>query len=173
MSRGFSLVEVTIALAIAAGGFITLLGLLPQGLEMSRRTSEMAASSRIVEHIAGELIQMSWDDLDWNGHTSSNKGRRYFDDQGIPLADAELAGNSSMLTYVASIYLVPEENTTMGLKLPRAGTASQNEKYVRRAIVFIASTTEKNYVFPNPEERLPAFVSIHPVTIPLVKAVNL
>jgi uncharacterized protein (TIGR02598 family) len=36
---GFSLVEVTLAVAIAALAMITLLGLLPQGLEMSRKSA--------------------------------------------------------------------------------------------------------------------------------------
>lgn len=170
--RGFSLIEVTIALAIAAGGFITLLGLLPHGLEMSRRTSEMAATARILEHVSGELMQMPWEELNWTGHGTSSTARRLYDDQGIPLESiGSLSGsNASMLSYVASIYLIPETDEKLGLRLPEATGSSNTEKYVRKALIFIASTVDPDYVFPDVGQPTPGYVKVHPVTIPLVKA---
>jgi uncharacterized protein (TIGR02598 family) len=169
---GFSLAEVTISLAIAAGGFITLLGLLPQGLEMSRRTAEMAATARIIEHVSGELMQLPWENLNWSGHSDDAKSKRYYDDQGIPLLESDLASKGAMLAYVASIYLTPENDETQGVRLPVGDQQLPPEKYVRRAMVYVASTMDKNQTFPEPGDNLPIYMSVHPVTIPLVKAIQ-
>ncbi|OYW26293.1 MAG: hypothetical protein B7Z47_07745 [Chthoniobacter sp. 12-60-6] len=52
---GFSLVEVALAVAIAALAIITLLGLLPQGLEMARKTSLMVSDSNILQQITHDM----------------------------------------------------------------------------------------------------------------------
>ena len=49
--QGFSLAEVTLALAIAAFGITTVLSLLPQGLSNMRKAGDVAAASRISQHI--------------------------------------------------------------------------------------------------------------------------
>ncbi len=59
-ANGFSLVEVALAVAIAALGIITCLGLLPEGLEMSRRTVQLAINSNILEQIIRDAENASW-----------------------------------------------------------------------------------------------------------------
>lgn len=162
---GFSLAEVAIALAIAAGGFVALLGLLPQGLEMSRRTAEMAARTRIVERLAGELMTTPWAELSWSGHGSDAASRRYFDDQGVEISAAAI-GSGQMLSYVASLYLPPPASGDMAVRLPftTQGNGS-DERFVRRVLICIASTTDKDFVFPEPDS-LPRQVSCHTLIIP-------
>lgn len=60
---GFSLVEVTLAVAIAALAIITLLGLLPQGLEMARKTAMMVNDSNILEQITHDMENATFDML--------------------------------------------------------------------------------------------------------------
>jgi len=56
--RGFSLVEVTVAMAIAAVAVVSILGLLPQGLETMREAGDEAIKARIHQQILNE-IQMT------------------------------------------------------------------------------------------------------------------
>jgi uncharacterized protein (TIGR02598 family) len=50
-SRAFSIIEVTLAIAVMATMFIAVLGLLPAGMRMSEAASGTNAQSRIVAHI--------------------------------------------------------------------------------------------------------------------------
>ena len=50
---GFSLVEVVLAVGIMAMGVVTILGLLPHGMEMSRKTANEQAETRIVDQLVG------------------------------------------------------------------------------------------------------------------------
>ncbi|WP_038159967.1 Verru_Chthon cassette protein B [Verrucomicrobium sp. BvORR106] len=159
---GFSLAEVTIALAIAAGGFVSLLGLLPHGLDLSRRSAEMAAKTRIVDYISGELASTPWQNLSWTGHGTTDGMRRYFDDQGVEVQPSEISAGA-FVSYVASVYLPPQN--AMEVKLPLTSGNSQQEKYMKRALVFIAQTPDQSFSFPAPDS-LPRNVSYSALLIP-------
>ena len=137
---GFSLPEVTIAVGIAALGLVALLGLLPQGLEMARRTGELAVRRQIVEDILRDFEQASWRDLD---ATSSQGVRsRFYDDQGTVVNSG-----SPTMTYVASV-----EVTGAGaaaVQLPQGGGASPlgGESYLRRVTIKIANTSNAQFDF--------------------------
>lgn len=160
-ARGFSLVEVTIALAIASMGFITLLGLLPQGLDMARRSADMAAEVRIMRKLAGELQSTSWDKINWSGYGPT----RYFNDQAVELTAAELADPEAAftLTYVASVH-VP--GTPLDLALPSKGTvvrvASGPQSYARRVHIAVTSATRADFDFSKAER---GSVKTYPVLI--------
>lgn len=54
-STGFSLVEVTIALAIVAFGMVVLMGLLPTGLNMVKESSDESAASNILSAVSADI----------------------------------------------------------------------------------------------------------------------
>lgn len=99
--RGFSLVEVTLAIAIVAFAFVSLLGLLPTGLNIFKQAMDTSVSAQIAQRVAGELQQTDYFTLLKNctpnltnfDDTDTEFGvlpSRYFDDQGteIPVAQS-------------------------------------------------------------------------------------
>jgi uncharacterized protein (TIGR02598 family) len=147
--EGFSLVEVVFALAIASFGFLTLLGLLPSGLEMARNSADLAAEARITQHLSGELQSTSWDELDWNGYGQP----RFFNDQGVEIPKNAVAngGLETGLSYVATIEL-PASGTDISLpsgssKGRRGTTSSAVEPCLRRARIHVASSADPGFKF--------------------------
>jgi len=79
---GFTLVEVALALGIIAMAFVPVLGLLPVGLDVSRKAIDATIASQIVQKLTNEAQQTDFSTLSTlSGITS------YFDDQGIQLPD--------------------------------------------------------------------------------------
>lgn len=128
----FSLVEVTLAVAIAALAIITLLGLLPQGLDMSRKTALLTNNSNIMEQIVRDLENSQFS-LVKSLKGSSDGERYYFNDQGL-----KVASSSNNISFVA---LVTIESTA---PLPRA---SDIPDYLCRVVVKVASTADPQYKF--------------------------
>ena len=54
-NQGFSLVEVTLALGVAAVSFLVVFGLLPIGLQTNQRSVEQTASVDILSAVAADL----------------------------------------------------------------------------------------------------------------------
>lgn len=138
---GFSLVEVTLAVAIAALAIITLLGLMPQGLEMSRKTGVLTLSSNIIEQIIRDLENTQFSLLPaqgtgaatGGGNVLPDKSRRYFNDQG-----QQVTQDSKEITFVAEI------DFTQPASLPKA---EQRQLYLRRVIIRVATTANAGFQF--------------------------
>ncbi len=130
---GFSLVEVTLAVAIAALGIITLLGLLPQGLAMSQKTSIMVSNSNILENVIRDLDNTQFSLL------PVATTRRYFNNEGY-----EVLEDADDISFVAEI------NPLRRAALPRAET---EQLYLKRVIIRIATTSSSGFDF-NPTNRL-------------------
>lgn len=126
-SSGFSLVEVTLAVAIAALAIITLLGLLPQGLEMSRKTTLITNYSNIVEQIARDLDNARFSML------PTSQQRKYFNDQG-----SELKADSDEIVFVAEID--PRQPAT----LPKS---EASQPYLRRFIIKVTNSSNRDFEF--------------------------
>lgn len=124
---GFSLVEVTLAVAIAALAIITLLGLLPQGLEMARKTSLMINDSNILEQITHDLENAPFDLL------PTGTVKKYYNDQG-----REVAQDAGDLAFVVQI----EPQTVVAL--PKA---EKTQPYLRRMVIKIAASSTPGFVF--------------------------
>jgi uncharacterized protein (TIGR02598 family) len=125
---GFSLVEVALAVAIAALAIITLLGLLPQGLEMSRKTALLNTNSSILEQIIRNLENMKWSDIPTTGVTN-----KYYTDQGL-----EVASDSKEISFVAEI------DYSKQATLPLTET---DEPYLYRVIIRVASSSSPSFKF--------------------------
>lgn len=135
--RAFSLAETTMAVAIAALGIVSIMGLMPQGLETSRRTSNIAAQTRIMQEVIGDLQSMDWNSLD--NYVLSQPTRSY-DDQGIRITTPD-----RFVSYVAHLDLM--HDTTV----PQTSTGNSGPgPYLRRLVVKIASTSKTTFDFsPN------------------------
>lgn len=136
-NQAFSLVEVTLSVAIAALALITLLGLLPQGLEMSRKTSELTNNSHILEQIVRDLENAQYSTL------PVTKVRRYFNDQG-----SEVQQGDPNITFVAEI------DTEQSAFLPRqdaqltyANQFNNDRGNLRRVVVRVATSSSPDFQF--------------------------
>lgn len=137
---GFSLVEVTLAVAICALAVITLLGLIPQGMEISRKTSQMTDASYIIEQIIRDLEGSTWASLTSKKSSSTSSGSqdfvgtetRYYDLQAAPVAR-----NSSQIVYVAAF-------SFFDAQLPSDGTAQSN---LVRVMGRVAATSNPSFDF--------------------------
>jgi uncharacterized protein (TIGR02598 family) len=130
-SQGFSLVEVTIALGIAAFGITTILGLLPQGLNNLRTAGDLTSSSRISQHILGSLDQAQT-------LAANTKQRYYFDAYAVPIEDN--AKNKGDIAFVAEV-----SPPAADVQLP--GSKRDNDAYLSRVIVKLKQTPSADFDF--------------------------
>jgi len=129
---GFSLVEVALAVAIAAVGIITCLGLLPEGLEMSRRTAQMAINSNILEQLIRDVENAGWPYL----NIQTGKVKKFYNDQG-----SEVAEDAKDLTYVVEVdYSNPAY-------IPAASNDLKLQSNLKRLVIRIATTTNSKFEF--------------------------
>lgn len=119
------------AVAIAALGIVSIMGLMPQGLETSRKTSNMAAESRIMQEIIGDLESADWSNLET--YVSATSIRSY-DDQGI-----QVTGGNVLVSYVAKLQISSDSY------IPQSGSVAA--PYLRRLVVKIASSPRTNFDF--------------------------
>lgn len=133
-NAGFSLVEVALAVAIAALAIITLLGLLPQGLEMARKTSQITTSSSILEQVIRNYENMQWTDL------PTATTLKYFTDQGL-----EVDSSSNEISYVVQID--PQQSAY----LPSTASA---ELFLKRLIIKVATSSNPSFNFNSTDSKL-------------------
>jgi uncharacterized protein (TIGR02598 family) len=91
-SSGFTLIEVVLALGIAATALVSLFGLLPTGLKTFRNTVNTAVSSQIAERAFNDIQVANWSDVQ-----STN---RYFDEQGNELTNSGSSNAPNCLYWV-------------------------------------------------------------------------
>lgn len=139
---GFSLVEVVIAVAITALGVVTLLGLLPHGLELSRKTANELATTRIIQQLIGEVQSTDWTEMDAIG----SGGNRLFDDQGIEITSGNDA--STRTSYVANVVVNDPD-----LELPQPGSGVI-QQHLRRVTVNIAAVPNVQFQFTDSNRAL-------------------
>ncbi len=133
---GFSLAETAIAVAIAALGLISIIGLLPQGLELSRRTAGISAETRLLQQVAGEIQAENWNDMLKN-YPVGTTPNRFYDDQGLETSNE----NALKVAYVARIE-VPNPNVVM------PGSANSDaHPYLRRLVVKVAYRGDLKFNF--------------------------
>ncbi len=75
--RGFSLIEVTIALGIVAAVLVPLMAMLPESVRTMRDATDLTTSSRILEEMMNEAQMTDYQDL-----RRFAARERYYDEQG-------------------------------------------------------------------------------------------
>lgn len=128
-ANGFSLVEVTLSVAIASLAIITLLGLLPQGLEMSRKSGIAVSSSNIMEQVTRNLENTQWSLMPAKG----KKVRYYYNEEG-----AQVTEDSKELTYLAELEFMGPAY------LPKVNAQQQ---FLNRVKIRIANTGNTKFEF--------------------------
>jgi len=162
---GFSLVEVVLAVGIMALGVVTILGLLPHGMEMSRKTANEQAETRIVDQMVGELQASDWDTMGGVvAVTSGNGVIRLFDDQGMEITGSS-ADIAESLTYVARVSVqfpnekgagTPRASGVIYIPAVGAGMPMSSNKgavlnnYIRRVRIEVATSPDPAFNFDNP-----------------------
>lgn len=130
---GFSLIETVIALGIMGLAVTALLGLIPQGLKMSKNAANAGAQARILDTIKSDLAHFSFSQLG-----TLKTERLLFDDEGILLDRSE---SNALVSYVAEI--INHTSTGSGFSLP----GSSAEPYVGVFEVRIANSPLATFDF--------------------------
>jgi uncharacterized protein (TIGR02598 family) len=109
--KGFSLVEVVLAVGVVSFAFVAILGLLPAGLAQFRQAVDTSVCSQIAQRVIMDAQQTEFNALiDASDPNSNNKGvsfrapkisgpeLRYFDEQGneVPVSAAARANPDSL-----------------------------------------------------------------------------
>lgn len=129
----FSLIETVLALGIMGLAITALLGLLPHGIEMSRKAANVSAMSRIVDSVQSRLLMNSFAALKNLASTTL-----HFDDQGAILEDG---GDLTTTSYVVRV------RPARGTALATIPGAAQNQETLLCFAVDIAATANTNFNF--------------------------
>jgi uncharacterized protein (TIGR02598 family) len=133
-AKGFSLIETVIALGIMGLAVTALLGLLPHGMEMSKKAANASAQSRIIDYVRGELAHYKLDSL----KTIAAPVRFQFDEEGMII---EPSDNVSFVSYVTEV----QPPSSALLRLP-GGNA---EPFLVNFTVKVAATPDRAFDFQN------------------------
>ena len=129
---GFSLIETVIALGIMGLAVTALLGLLPHGMEMSKKAASAGAQSRIVDYIRGELAHYKLSAL----QAVKVPARYQFDEEGMNI---ESTDSISFVSYVAEV----EPPIGRVIRLP----GGQEEPFLLNFTVKVAATPNRDFDF--------------------------
>lgn len=130
-SGGFSLVEVTLALAIVATVLVALLALLPYGMDQVREAKSTLVESRIAHELVGELQVADWGRApNFTKLKAFDGAVRYYDGEGTVIADTKDE------TKQTSIYKARVEIPNEPAHLP--GQQGAQGRYLRRVTVKVA-----------------------------------
>ena len=130
--KGFSLIETVIALGIMGLAVTALLGLLPHGMEMSKKAANAGAQSRIIDFVRGELAHYKLDVL----KAMTTEVRFFFDEEGMRIDDAD---NVSLVSYVSVIS--PPRTNLVGLP------GGAREPFLLNFSVRVAATPLRDFNF--------------------------
>ena len=154
---GFSLVEISLALAIIAVAFIALLGLIPSGMSNFRTAMDNQTATEIFQRVVADAQETDFDTLIKSAVESGGSPTqfyrlllRYFDTQGNELKvgnpDAPTAGEAARIVYTVRVRgsqpgdANPAQHTdNYFTSLPGAGAARFNPRDLTFLSVQIAT----------------------------------
>lgn len=132
-ARGFSLVEVTLAVGIVAFAFIPVLGLLPVSLEMTRSISEKTHQARILQRLTALAQQTPFAALDQ--HLT---GQVFFFDGDAELLEQRAEGAGEPAAFVYSAVIVDSPGSGSGATSDNRGRLGLSDAKNRFLAVRIA-----------------------------------
>jgi uncharacterized protein (TIGR02598 family) len=101
-TRGFSLVEVAIALGVVAFAVVSLVGVLPVALASYRDSMDSSLRTNVIQQIVAELSQVPFGDV-------TDSPSRLFDDQGIELVTGTVEERRVKAIYEARYTVLPDQ----------------------------------------------------------------
>jgi uncharacterized protein (TIGR02598 family) len=140
----FTLAESLIAMSIVSFTLITILGLLPSGMESMKQSEERAARARIMATLVSEYEAMDWEAL--NRLAGSEQGPFFFDRNGIRLS----ASTTQEKVYAAKTRVSAEND-----RRTQIGGGNSTNKYLRVLEITVSSrATEGNPFSENQPDAL-------------------
>jgi uncharacterized protein (TIGR02598 family) len=127
--RGFSIMEVTLALGIVAIACVSIIALVPAGIQGFRSAMDQTLGSQIVKRLINEAQQTDYREL--IKITADQPMTRYFDDAGTELAADKQHVYTAELTVVAPT-LLPKTTTPAS---PSLATVTVKLAYNPRRLV--------------------------------------
>ena len=127
---GFTLIEVTIALGIAATVMIALLGLLPMSLDQMRESRNMTSIARISEDIINDVQLMKWEEMEL-----LDGEKREYDDQGTRIRSVSVDRNQR-------VYQAEVEVELEGIFIP--GNTEERNDYAKRITIYIGPAKDES-----------------------------
>jgi len=128
------LVETVIALGIMGLAVTALLGLLPHGMEMSKKAANAGAESRIIDTLRSELGNFSF-----TGLSGLTRKRLAFDEEGM-LLDA--SASAVLISYVVEVTSSGSGENAVALP-----GATRPEVFLRNFVIKIAPTPNNEFDF--------------------------
>jgi len=121
---GFSLIEVTIAMAVIGFAVTTIMALLPTGLGSLQRSMSQTVETQIVRGIGASALVSGFDQI-------ASSGTMYFNDEG------QSVGSAGQATYSVTVLTNPPV-------YPGSGSAPAVSNALTRARVVIAGRSTTN-----------------------------
>lgn len=127
-TKGFSLVEIALALGIMAFALVAIFGLMPLGMTTFKKAMDLSVGSQIAQRVIGDAQQSDFETLiDPQGAVVAAGGvfakqpYRYFDDQG----QEGVAAQAGMV-YVVNTRVVPSTSMPGGGSATTVGVQNAN-----------------------------------------------
>jgi uncharacterized protein (TIGR02598 family) len=105
-NAGFTLTEVVISVGVVATAFVAIVGLLPAGLDASRRASNSTVTAAILEDLNNRLKGQPLPQVSGSAPATAaaSFSPAYFDDHGVFL-DPSVSANNSRRIYRADVQI--------------------------------------------------------------------
>lgn len=134
--RGFSLVETTIAVGIAATVLVALVGLIPVSLDTLREASNTTATARIVQAVTADYRMRNWSEI-LSQQEQGGVVDYQFDGQGTRVKQGD----------ATSIFTA---RVTVADALPLPGMAASNPR-LKSVQILVTASPRPEEAFQNPE----------------------
>jgi len=121
-NRGFSLVEIALAIGIVAFAMVGLLAIMPAGLKAAEEAAAQTAQSHIVMTISSDLSMLPFAEVD-----NYVNGTRYYDVEGRPVANESQAVFVVTMTKLPPVYPDSQELDTIEDRMVRVAVSCRRK----------------------------------------------